>query len=972
MATHGLKHPFLLLAAIRRPPPTPWPNKSSKLFTLMKTSVSLFSVCALMGAALPAGAQPTDIRQGLVAYWPLESTGGGLAADATPFGNPLPIVGAPVVSAGKFNNAFTFDGSTTYLSSTHTFDNSATGLPIYRAGSYTIAMWVKGIPQTAKYLFTEGCTTNTGPLLLLQTGQVAANNSKFDIIIRPTTGAALVDHRVSATVVFDNTWHHIAWVDDRGNARLYVDGNLDPANFNYTPGGAFVFDTTSIGTLRRTTVSTGAIFNGQVDDVAVWERPLSQAEVQQVIANSIQTPIPEFPPAIFGQPAGATRQLQDRYTFSVRAVGNRPVTYQWYKGIDPIPGANSTSLSLSNLTPGDSGDYAVHVSNLDGTTVSSIATLTVLPDPPVNIRLGLVSHWPLDQVPTDDFGNTYTPDLYSQNNMGLTNSQGFGDQIAGIFGDAIVFNGVTQYGLRSGGFPIAGNTAYSVAMWVNANGTGQSDRRFFSESSTNSDTPLFGFGTHATGVDGTIRVYLRNESNNVLIARNTTRPALDGTWHHVVWTDNNGAARLYVDGALDETDFFYPRSSNIPFNQTALAAIVRGIGGTNIGSYFAGALDDVAVWSRALSYTDIQEIRLNGIPAPLGAIPPEVTQQPVSQSVLTGSRVTFTFAATGTSPLTTQWRKDGSNIPDQTGPSLFFNGVALTDAGGYDVVVVNAAGRATSQVAALTVTLRPPPPTDLRVDLNDTANDIPANTEAGFASFVIPSSGTGPFTKSFGGADVTLTAIGTTMQSRKRSAPTNASPFTQERLLQDFVFTSDADVSQGLDVAVEFMEPSTQYDVSIWSYDNSSVGANRISDWTANGVTVISGYTFFGSNLPVDNDTYRFAFTTTSDADGKILIQGRRSANATGAINVFLNALTVTKREIRVSKVENLGFELALTVQLLNPGATHSVVEKTNLTDADWTTVADAVFEPPIGNSQRVIIPIPASNTRFYRILEGP
>jgi hypothetical protein len=136
-------------------------------------------------------------------------------------------------------------------------------------------------------------------------------------------------------------------------------------------------------------------------------------------------------------------------------------------------------------------------------------------------------------------------------------------------------------------------------------------------------------------------------------------------------------------------------------------------------------------------------------------------------------------------------------------------------------------------------------------------------------------------------------------------------------------------------------------------------------------VSIINGYTFLGSNLPVDNDTYRFGFTTTSDADGKILIQGRRNANATGAINVFLNALTVTKRQIRVSKIENLGFEFELTVELLNPAATHRVVEKVNLTDLEWTTVTDAAFDPPIGNTQRIVIPIPEGNTRFYRVVEG-
>lgn len=940
----------------------------------MKTASTLMSVAALCSYAAFASAQTTDIRQGLIAYWPLDSTDGLTTPDLSPYGNHLNLVNMDASNfvAGQRGNAAQFNGTDEILSRIYTPDPNLNGLPIYGRRYYTVMFWAKGVGATQgdRRLFSEGSTTDTDPLLNIGTDNAAAatRTNVVDIFIRNDAGGTagtVINHRKSTGMAFDGNWHHVAWVEEDGIARLYIDGQLDATSFNYTPILPVTLNAISLGGIQRAT--TGSYFAGQMDEAALWERPLSQAEIQQVMNNGLETPVPELPPVIFAQPEGATRQLGDRYRFQARVAGNRPLSYQWFKGADAIPDANTATLSLSNLVVSDSGDYTVQVSNLDGTTTSSIATLNVLADPPANIRLGLISHWPLNDVGTDEFGNAYTPDTYSQNNMGLTNSLLFGDQIPGQFGEAITFNGSTQYGRRSGGFPIGVNSAYTVALWVNAGGIGQSDRRFFSESATNTETPLFGLGTHATGVDGTVRVYLRNDTNAVLVARNSTRPALDGTWHHVVWSDNNGQARLYIDGVLDESDFFYTRVGNFSFNQTTFAAIVRAA----VGFHFTGALDDVAVWNRALTLTEVEEVRLNGIPPPLGAIPPEVTQQPASQSVLTRSRVTFSFAAIGTGPLTIQWRKGGENIPGEIGATLTFNEVTLGDAGSYDVVVANSAGRATSQVATLTVTLRPPPPADLRVDFADTANDIPANTEPGFTSFSIPTIGTGPFTKSFEGADVTLTAIGTTMETRKRAAPVNSGAFTQERLLQDFVFTRDADPNQGLDVAVEFLEPNTQYDGSVWSYDNTSVTLDRISDWSANSVPVRTGYTFFGSNLPVDNDTFRFTFTTTSDAAGKILIQGRRSASAGGTLNVFLNALTLTKRQIRVSGIQTVGVDLALTVQLLNPAAPHHVEEKTNLADAQWTTVANATFEPPVGNTQRILIPIPEGSTRFYRVVEG-
>ena len=152
-----------------------------------------------------------------------------------------------------------------------------------------MAVWVRGSAQTAKYLFTHGNPTNTAPLFIIQTGQAAANNAKLDVIIRNDGNTALLNHVVSSNVVFNGDWHHIAWVDNGGSVRLYIDGVQDAANFNYTPSGTFTFHNTVIGSLIRTTVSTGAIFNGQMDDIAVFERALTQAEVQQVMNSSIAT-----------------------------------------------------------------------------------------------------------------------------------------------------------------------------------------------------------------------------------------------------------------------------------------------------------------------------------------------------------------------------------------------------------------------------------------------------------------------------------------------------------------------------------------------------------------------------------------------------------------------------------------------------------------------------------------------------------
>ena len=75
------------------------------------------------------------------------------------------------------------------------------------------------------------------------------------------------------------------------------------------------------------------------------------------------------------------------------------------------------------------------------------------------------------------------------------------------------------------------------------------------------------------------------------------------------------------------------------------------------------------------------------------AVGPAITTQPASQSVTAGSGVTFSVTATGTAPLSYQWRKGGSNISGATSATYSMTNVQAADAGTYSVVVSNSAGQ---------------------------------------------------------------------------------------------------------------------------------------------------------------------------------------------------------------------------------------------------------------------------------------
>lgn len=81
-----------------------------------------------------------------------------------------------------------------------------------------------------------------------------------------------------------------------------------------------------------------------------------------------------------------------------------------------------------------------------------------------------------------------------------------------------------------------------------------------------------------------------------------------------------------------------------------------------------------------------------------------ISTQPVARAVCPGSVANFAVAATGTVPLTYQWRKNGAPIKTATSSAYLVSATTTDDAGDYDVVISGACSTAlTSSVARLIV-----------------------------------------------------------------------------------------------------------------------------------------------------------------------------------------------------------------------------------------------------------------------------
>lgn len=135
----------------------------------------------------------------------------------------------------------------------------------------------------------------------------------------------------------------------------------------------------------------------------------------------------------------------------------------------------------------------------------------------------------------------------------------------------------------------------------------------------------------------------------------------------------------------------------------------------------SGAMFSVLVSNAAGSVTS-RAAKLTVTAAAGGA--PTITTQPAPQTVVAGQTATFSVTATGATPLTYQWQKNGAAISTATLSTYTTPVVATTDSGAlFRVVVTNPSGNVTSSTALLTVTAAPPPSsgTDVLMYKNDLA-----------------------------------------------------------------------------------------------------------------------------------------------------------------------------------------------------------------------------------------------------------
>ncbi|MEI6084375.1 MAG: immunoglobulin domain-containing protein, partial [Verrucomicrobiota bacterium] len=438
-------------------------------------------------------------------------------------------------------------------------------------------------------------------------------------------------------------------------------------------------------------------------------------------------------PSITTQPASQSVTAGSGATFSVVASGTAPLTYQWRFNAANIAGATASSYSLANAQAANAGAYSVVIGNSAGTVTSVNATLTVTPAPVAPS----ITTQPASQTITAGSGATFNvaaggtaPLNYQWRFNGanisgataaayvLTNAQAAnaGSYSVVVSNSAGTVTSVTAT-LTVNPAPIAPSittppasqsvvAGANVSFSVVAAGTGPLTYqwRFNNANIAGATTSTYNLNNCQTANAGNYSCLVSNIAGSVtsaaaVLAVSAAPVAPSITTPPATQTVTAGANVNFTVAASGTAPLFYQWL----FNNAPLAGKTSStLALSNVQAADAGAYS-VLVSNSVGSVTSVAAT-LTVNPAPIA---PTITTQPAPQTILAGNSISCSVVATGTGPLTYQWRFNNANIAGATSSTYNLANAQASNAGSYSVIVGNAAGSVTSVTTVVTVNIPP-------------------------------------------------------------------------------------------------------------------------------------------------------------------------------------------------------------------------------------------------------------------------
>lgn len=193
-------------------------------------------------------------------------------------------------------------------------------------------------------------------------------------------------------------WQHFAWVYNGSQLSLYVNGNLLGSS---NASGSITNTTTAFAIGKSILSGFNFVYDGRIDEVSVWNKALSQAEIQDMMANEL---------------TGSEPNLQIYYKFNQGVPGedNTGITGLLTEVNSPTYDGELVNFALTGAT-----------SNFNGTLNPSFQSISF---PPVGTKLTTDPPFPLNASATSGLTISYSvisgPATVNGNMVTLTGTPG--------------------------------------------------------------------------------------------------------------------------------------------------------------------------------------------------------------------------------------------------------------------------------------------------------------------------------------------------------------------------------------------------------------------------------------------------------------------------------------------------------------------------------------------------------------------
>jgi hypothetical protein len=526
---------------------------------ILLTLTAIFLIATFSIAQNIPSYVPTN---GLVGWWPFN----GNANDESGNGNNGVVNGATLTTDRFGNNgkAYSFDG----YSKIQTLRAGPTGNGI------SLSFWYKTNNTIMMQTISYG-STNWGHYFGAYLNHYSAQTTGPCYGPSFTNAGTLVNKNTGS--IQDSTiWHHAVIIIPNGAADLnsllfYLDGQLLTGSCSYANYGA---PSPYIDNGNPILIGGGWYsgvpyndFNGNLDDIAIYNRALTQEEITSLYAGTV--------------PCTATSSDTNL------TIPNTALPYTW-----------------NGLTFNAAGTQTAHLTNACGADSAATLNLTVTNTLPSYLPTnGLVGWWPFNGNANDESGN---------GNIGTVNGATLTSDRFGNIGKAYRFDGNSNYITTSPiGLPI-GNQSRTISSWfntstsviptnqypniqmINGYGSGEGGQVIFPQSVTASQ----GLAWFETG----------SSVNNIFSINRVN----DGSWHNIVTTYNgpNSEVKMYIDG------IYQGCTSLLNINTISSNFIIGGCPWATI--FFKGFIDDIAIYNRALTQQEVTQL-YNSCLAPLSS-----------------------------------------------------------------------------------------------------------------------------------------------------------------------------------------------------------------------------------------------------------------------------------------------------------------------------------------------------------------